>query len=89
MMIKRIKKIKNFGIFKNFIWQENVNEFKKFNLIYGWNYSGKTTLSRIFRSFELKEMPSGFETSEYILLDENGTEIKIFHLIIIILGYSI
>ena len=35
------------------------------NLIYGWNYSGKTTLSRIFHSFELKDFSSGFESSEF------------------------
>ena len=26
--------------------------FKIFNLIYGWNYSGKTLLSRVFRWLE-------------------------------------
>ena len=75
-MIKRIKAIKNFGIFKDFTWHESIDEFKKYNLIYGWNYSGKTTIARILRSFEVKSLPSGFDTSEYILIDENGTEIN-------------
>ena len=75
-MIKRIKAIKKFGIFKDFTWHESIDEFKRYNLIYGWNYSGKTTIARIFRSFEIKSLPSGFDTSEYILIDENGTEIN-------------
>ncbi len=75
-MIKRIEKINNFGIFKDFNWYDSIDEFKKYNLIYGWNYSGKTTLSRIFRSFDVKRLPSGFEDSEFVLVDENGKEIS-------------
>ena len=50
-MITRINKIKDFGVFKNF-YGNTLPEFKSFNLIYGWNYSGKTTLSRVFRCLE-------------------------------------
>ena len=53
-MIKRINKIKNFGVFKDFQWDSSTPDFNKHNLIYGWNYSGKTTISRIFRCFELQ-----------------------------------
>ncbi len=63
-MIKKIKKIENFGIYKNFNWDSsirddgnNIQEFKKLNIFYGRNYSGKTTLSRIIRAFETKEIP--------------------------------
>jgi len=31
-------------------------DFRRFNLIYGWNRSGKTTLSRIFEACELKSV---------------------------------
>ncbi|MDD9867882.1 MAG: AAA family ATPase [Candidatus Campbellbacteria bacterium] len=53
-MIKKIKKLKNLGIFKDFNWGSETNDFKKFNLIYGWNRSGKTSISRIFASCEKK-----------------------------------
>lgn len=53
-MIKKISKLKDFGIFHDFTWKEEIPEFKKFNLIYGWNRSGKTTVSRIFASCEKK-----------------------------------
>ena len=57
-MLKRIKHI-NAGSFKEFKWSEHMNldnennMFKDINILYGRNYSGKTTISRIFRSLEL------------------------------------
>jgi wobble nucleotide-excising tRNase len=53
-MIKRIKYIKKLGIFNNYKIDTNLQEFSDKNIIYGWNYSGKTTLSRLF-SFLDKE----------------------------------
>jgi wobble nucleotide-excising tRNase len=50
-MIKKIKKIKNLGIFKSYTCDHSLPEFKKYNLFYGWNGSGKTTLSKLFNSF--------------------------------------
>lgn len=41
-MIIKVNRIKDFGVFRNFSWQTAIPEFKQFNLIYGWNYSGKT-----------------------------------------------
>ena len=41
--------IKKFGLFKDFEWRTaQVDNFNKLNILYGRNYSGKTTLSRIF-----------------------------------------
>ena len=51
-MITKIEKIKNLGIFTDYKWDSNLPEFKRFNLIYGWNGSGKTALSQLFASFE-------------------------------------
>ncbi len=53
-MITRINKLKRFGIYKNYSWG-GINEFKQKNLIYGWNYSGKTTLSKVFQVLEFKD----------------------------------
>lgn len=64
-MIKEIKYIKDYGVFENFAWYNQLNEFKKFNLIYAWNYSGKTTLSRIFRSLETRQMHEDFSTAQF------------------------
>lgn len=54
MSIVKITKLKNFGIFYDFTWGSELPDFKKFNLIYGWNRSGKTTLSRSFSACERK-----------------------------------
>ena len=48
MIIKRIKSIKNFGVFNNYRIGGNTRDFNERNIIYGWNYSRKTTLSRLF-----------------------------------------
>ena len=47
-------------MFRDFTWVEDteLREFSRFNLIYGWNGSGKTTISRILRSLELRMMPT-------------------------------
>lgn len=55
-MIKKIAKLKNFGIFHDFSWKTELSEFKKFNLIYGWNRSGKTTISRAFEACEKSDL---------------------------------
>ena len=47
-MIFRINYLTNFGNYRQFQWG-GTTPFTKHNLIYGWNYSGKTTLSRLFQ----------------------------------------
>ncbi len=69
-MITKINKIKDFGVFKNFNGNA-LPEFKTFNLIYGWNYSGKTTLSRVFRCLEKGNLHDDYLTATFEL--ENAT----------------
>jgi len=76
MLIKKINKIKDFGIFKDFRWANSIPEFKKYNLMYGWNYSGKTTLSRIFRSFELQQEHPDYTGAEFELQNDGGSKYK-------------
>ena len=47
-MISKINRLTNFGNYRQFQWGDTT-PFTKRNLIYGWNYSGKTTLSRLFQ----------------------------------------
>lgn len=51
-MLKSIEKIKGFGVYGNYQKPAGTKEFSKKNIIYGWNYSGKTTLSRLFAQLE-------------------------------------
>jgi len=67
-MLRKFKKIDNFGIFNEFDWDSAVcdengraRDFQHINIIYGRNYSGKTTLSRIARALETGEISDKFE----------------------------
>ena len=73
-MIKNIKHLKNFGIFKDYS-QTNVQDFNKFNLIYGWNGSGKTTLVSLFELLKKKNLPDRFSSSEFSITLENQNKI--------------
>lgn len=53
-MLKTVSKLKKFGIFRDFLWTNSTSDFAHFNLIYGWNKSGKTTFSRVFVACEKK-----------------------------------
>jgi wobble nucleotide-excising tRNase len=54
MKIKKFSKIKA-RIFKDFNWPQDLPEFADYNLIYGWNASGKTTLADILRMVEKRQ----------------------------------
>ena len=78
MRIQKIKKIENFGVYKSFDWDKTFISTKPkqqtlqdINIIYGKNYSGKTTLSRIFRSIE-KQIPLTEEPYILELLLDDG-----------------
>lgn len=73
-MIKRINYIKNFGVFKNYRKKGDIQDFANLNIIYGWNYSGKTTISRLFQHFEKKENNVDFEKAEFELEDYSGNK---------------
>jgi len=48
-MISKLNRIKGLGlVFADFTWSAAVPAFRGFNLVYGWNGCGKTTLTRLF-----------------------------------------
>ena len=55
MKILRITKINKCRTFHDFSWPSTLPEFQDFNLIYGWNGTGKTTIADIFRAIERKQ----------------------------------
>src|SRR5690554_6800920 len=82
-MITKIDYIRNFGIYKNFNWGDS-NEFVEFkdkNIIYGWNYSGKTTLSRIFATLRDGKIFSDYPEGEFKLTCSDKTTYSISDLI--------
>ena len=73
-MITKFKIIKNLAVFQNFVWDSsvidggsNVQLFKEINVIYGRNYSGKTTLSRIVRALEKGAISDKYERVKNLL----------------------
>ena len=82
-MIRKIN-ISKFGLFSNFQWnftrsgkKGEVNNvlFEKENIIYGRNYSGKTTLSRIIRSLETKNISDKYENVVFEIELDDKTKI--------------
>lgn len=71
-MITQINKLKRFGIYQNYTWDE-IDDFKKKNLVYGWNYSGKTTLSKLFQVLEFKDKNRCFSGAEIEITVNDGT----------------
>lgn len=57
--VTRISRLRHPGVLRDFTWPQDLDEFSRFNLIYGWNGSGKTTISRLFRALELRKPPIG------------------------------
>lgn len=71
-MLKNIS-IDNFGSYQGFYGLEEQDHFKKLNLIYGANYSGKTTLSRIIRCLEQGNLPNNYDNPKFKLSFEENS----------------
>jgi len=68
-MIKKID-IQKFGIFNDYEWNKTIGgdddlSFKAVNIIYGRNYSGKTTFSRILKSIEDEKIHGDFSDANF------------------------
>ena len=57
MGVTRISRLRDCGVFHDFAWPADLPEFGRYNLIYGWNGSGKTTISRLLRALEARSTP--------------------------------
>jgi len=78
-MLKCFQRIKGLGVFADYSLPAGTAEFGVKNLIYGWNYSGKTTLSRLVAMLEAKKLnPEQPKCSFTIATDEgNVTETNV------------
>lgn len=71
--------IGNFGSFTDLTWRKslkdadsNVQNLKRLNILYGRNYSGKTTLSRVFRALETGRIPLNYVGSTFTIRGDKG-----------------
>ena len=97
-MITKLKSIQRLAVFQDFDWDKSVKgkdgsvqELKEINILYGRNYSGKTTLSRILRAFETGCISDKFKGAAFTLqmkdqsvleqskLTGHGHEIRVFN----------
>ena len=79
--IKKIDSIKNMAVFQDFRWDTSVRnhgnsvaQFKKINILYGRNYSGKTTLSRILRAMETGVLSDKYENPSFSVTFVDGAQ---------------
>ncbi|MDO8284614.1 MAG: AAA family ATPase [Rhodoferax sp.] len=77
-MINQID-IASFGSFSGLDWKKtvrdngkNVKTFQRLNILYGRNYSGKTTLSRVFRALETRNFPLNYVNPSFTVYGEKG-----------------
>ncbi|WP_285054512.1 AAA family ATPase [Pedobacter ginsengisoli] len=67
--------ISKFGLFNEYAWETFLGKketFRKLNIIYGRNYSGKTTLSRIFKCIEDAILHEDYPDCNFSMLLDNG-----------------
>lgn len=67
MRIKKINRVEGLGTFSGFTWPRDLPEFGKVNIIYGRNYAGKTTLSRLFCYLGSGQSPRHYDTCKFEL----------------------
>jgi wobble nucleotide-excising tRNase len=76
-MITKID-IEKFGLFDNYKWDNEIGKqetFRRVNIIYGRNYSGKTTLSRILKCLEDKRIHDNYTNANFNIAFSNDKSV--------------
>jgi wobble nucleotide-excising tRNase len=71
--------IQKFGLFENYEWDKEIGkqeQFHRVNIIYGRNYSGKTTLSRVLKCVEDKKIHDNYLDAKFQIKLANNTSIS-------------
>lgn len=71
--IRKIVKVRHPGTLRRFDWPTDLPNFGRYNLIYGWNGSGKTTISKLFRALGMGRGP---ENCDEVVFSVNGKNIR-------------
>lgn len=75
-MLQKVLKIKGFGVLDNHMTDKPMKPFNIYNLIYGWNGSGKTTFGRLLRSLEKKENHIEFSGADFVVESESSGKVE-------------
>ena len=79
-IIKSLNRLRNTGVFRDYSPAVGLPNFQQFNLIYGFNGTGKTTLSRIFASLEAGVLrPELSPSCEFSIELSDADEIRANH----------
>lgn len=73
MKITRLQRIRDYRIFRDYSWHAGLLDFSRFNLVYGWNGSGKTSLSHLFKLLGERQTTAGGEF-EFVVDDKVVTD---------------
>lgn len=90
MKITRISRLQNHGVYRDFTWPPVLPDFRQYNLIYGWNGTGKTTLSRLFRDLEFRRPPTlgkvklriddnDYKGQEFTGISKSSFQVRVFN----------
>lgn len=74
-MILRINRLQQFGIFADYNGS-SIQQFGRYNLIYGWNGTGKSTLSNLFSCLESRSLIPRFSGAKFSIALEDGTSLS-------------
>ena len=74
-MLTRVRKIKKLGIFTDYAWDANLPVFGRYNLIYGWNGSGKSTFANFLAGLAIGAV-SNYPDLEYEIETNAGGVLK-------------
>lgn len=75
-MIQQISKLKNFGIFQDYKPSKDLKPFTQYNLFYGWNGSGKSTVAKLFFSLADKKNHNHFENGEFTIQVKDQSDVS-------------
>src|SRR5699024_10331425 len=66
-MINNINSIENLGIYKEYKKDTKLQTYSRINLFYGWKGSRKTTISRLFRMIEKKDISDDYNNLKFTI----------------------
>lgn len=69
--VTKLAKLRKLGVFRDYTWPAELPEFGRYNVVYGWNGTGKTTISKLFRALETRVPPVSGE----VTLSINGATV--------------
>ncbi|MGB6104205.1 MAG: AAA family ATPase [Pusillimonas sp.] len=73
-MILRINRLRQLGIFTDYNGS-GIQQFGRYNLVYGWNGTGKSTLSNVFSCLEGRSLIPRFAGAQFSMTLDNGASL--------------